>query len=504
MACISFKDVVNNTSYEKELAGICTLIRRLYRSFRFLQNDKSLDDHDRDRFRRYLGICNDTSAPEFEGVEELVATSLCILSELLCKAYGRKTVFLIDEFDTPLLKAQAGNFAERMRPVIESMLGAVMKPDDSSGVAKCILAGVLNVLKGSVITSPNHARLSNVSGQKYAALFGFTPEETDLILDYYQEGNYCGQVIKRYDGYRFGREKIFCPWDILCYCSHAAERGEVRPQNFWADSSGNALIYEFIDQADRSAILNLQTLLDGSTLEYPTDGQFCLPDLKRFSGSQFFALMYQTGYLTAEDETCGREQSREQDDIGQAEMGSTIGRDRRLKIPNREITELFLNCAADFFDSQSVFTPVHTKAAAVLLFDELLTGNAEAVEFRVNQMMLKRLSAKGFTERISYEAFFSSMLRLCDDGDRIVHPDLDAENGYLDLALSQGSQNTVAVLALMKADSDTDEAMLQAADLGLARIENKCYPAVFMHYGHGFFYGIGFCGRQCKVKVISG
>ena len=48
-----------------------------------------------------------------------------------------------------------------------------------------------------------------------------------------------------YDGYRFGNVDVYCPWDVINFCSdHLADPG-LEPKNYWANTSGNSVISHF-------------------------------------------------------------------------------------------------------------------------------------------------------------------------------------------------------------------------------------------------------------------
>ena len=60
------------------------------------------------------------------------------------------------------------------------------------------------------------------------------------------------KVKEWYDGYHFGNTDIYCPWDVIQYCKSFYLDAAAKPQDFWSNSSGNAIVRRFIDKADIS------------------------------------------------------------------------------------------------------------------------------------------------------------------------------------------------------------------------------------------------------------
>ena len=79
------------------------------RRFSFLQNSDELDAYDRET---YCSLCK-MNGGQYVMEDHMLYASLQILSKLLYKHYGKKTVILIDEYDVPLDKAfQHGYYRE--------------------------------------------------------------------------------------------------------------------------------------------------------------------------------------------------------------------------------------------------------------------------------------------------------------------------------------------------------------------------------------------------------
>ena len=78
----------------------------------------------------------------------------------------------------------------------------------------------------------NNFNVFSITDMDFDEYFGFTDEEVKEILAYYGlEENY--EIVKDwYDGYRFGNSQVYCPWDVICYCSRNRRHKNLPPQNY--------------------------------------------------------------------------------------------------------------------------------------------------------------------------------------------------------------------------------------------------------------------------------
>ncbi len=84
--------------------------------------------------------------------------------------------------------------------------------------------------------------------------------------DYNLKDHYL-EVKEWYDGYHFGNIDIYCPWDVIQYCKSLYLDVSAKPQDFWSNSSGNAIVRRFIDKADISTRNEIERLIAGRVLQ---------------------------------------------------------------------------------------------------------------------------------------------------------------------------------------------------------------------------------------------
>lgn len=61
---------------------------------------------------------------------------------------------------------------------------------------------------------------------------------------------YYDTVKSWYDGYRFGDVEVYCPWDVINFCSDHRTDPKLAPKNYWANTSGNSVISHFIESVN--------------------------------------------------------------------------------------------------------------------------------------------------------------------------------------------------------------------------------------------------------------
>ncbi|MFR5733187.1 MAG: AAA family ATPase [Clostridium sp.] len=149
----------------------------------------------------------------YQMTEETLLGSLQTLSELLFSHYHKKTVILIDEYDVPLDKAFQHGYYKEMVFLIRAMFGKALKTNDA--LAFAVLTGCLRVSKESIFTGLNNFKILSITDTRFDEQFGFTDAEVQKLLSDYHLENRFREVKEWYDGYRFGKADVYCPWDII-------------------------------------------------------------------------------------------------------------------------------------------------------------------------------------------------------------------------------------------------------------------------------------------------
>ena len=111
-----------------------------------------------------------------------------------------------------------------------------------------------------------------------------------------------------YDGYRFGKADVYCPWDVINYCSDHISDSELPPQNYWINTSGNETMYHFIDEMGEKQKLTkteLEALVNGESVQKEINEELTYKELYASTENIWSALLM-TGYLTKRGEADGQ------------------------------------------------------------------------------------------------------------------------------------------------------------------------------------------------------
>ena len=168
----------------------------------------------------------------------------------------------------------------------------------NSSLKFAVLTGCLRIAKESIFTGLNNFKDYSITDKSFDETFGFTDAEVRELLRYYGQEKYYETVKEWYDGYRFGNVDVYCPWDVINFCSdHLADPG-LEPKNYWANTSGNSVISHFIDSVGKPQKLTrmeLEQLVNGGIVQKEINSELTYKELY-FSIDNLWSTLFMTGY----------------------------------------------------------------------------------------------------------------------------------------------------------------------------------------------------------------
>ena len=359
----------------------------------------------------YESLINIDKTGAYTMSDELLKDSLQVLSRLLEKHYEKKVIMLIDEYDVPLDKAYQSGYYEEMVELIRTLFGNALKTNESLDFA--VLTGCLRISKESIFTGLNNFNVYTVKDVHYNEYFGFSDGEVRELLEYYGfMGNY--DAIKEwYDGYRFGKLEIYCPWDVVCYCHALKMDASKVPQNYWVNTSSNGIVRKLIEQADEVTRKEIELLVNGRSIKKKLRQELTYRDMDS-DIDNLWSILFTTGYLTQ----CG------QDDGGLIE----------LVIPNREIQWIFEEQIWEWMkkDVRKDFQKLENFCKA---FEQ---GDTEAIESGFNSYLRKTISLRDNSVRKdTKENFYHGILLGLFAGMEgwLVRSNAESGEGYSDISI---------------------------------------------------------------------
>lgn len=93
---------------------------------------------------------------------------------------------------------------------------------------------------------------------------------------YYALSSALPEVKEWYDGYLFNRIEIYNPWSILKYVNDRKDHVTQFALPYWSNTSSNSIIREMVGEADEEAKEDLETLINGGTIEKRVHGGYHL------------------------------------------------------------------------------------------------------------------------------------------------------------------------------------------------------------------------------------
>ena len=135
----------------------------------------------------------------------------------------------------------------------------------------------------------------------FASLIGFTDKDVrQLLCDAGLEERY-REVETWYDGYRFGRERIYCPWDVMRYVSSLLDGSyseAMGPESYWLNTSETSqnLIHGFLGKTNE-VNERFEQLLAGKCISCRVNEQVPYHKIYENSDNLWSALL-ETGYLS--------------------------------------------------------------------------------------------------------------------------------------------------------------------------------------------------------------
>ena len=483
---LSLKDVkgLNFTAAQKKLAST---LWQVADSYSHLIESPRLSDSD----KTFLKNCGTWEYLQDLSNFEAASVFLTRMVLILARHYERQVVLLIDEYDVPLQKAMKAGYYKDMLSFMQGFL-SVLKPgpflrvNGVHALLKAVLTGCLRVSKASIFTDVNNFDVNSVciQGSSLSAAVGFTEEEVSELLDYFDLASQKPVVKRWYDGYRIGSAEIYCPWDVIRYCSDV-QSPDINPQtfvpeNYWADTSSNDVIEEFLGFLSSEDADRMQTLLDGGEIELKINDQLTYGEIQKHRSEDFWTLLLFTGYLT---------------------VSAILGGDRyRLRIPNAEIHETFnLRVKSYFSDGNDAFVR-RGEAVAKAIFE----GDPESVKERLSVLLENYVSIRDAATRAKAENYYHGfLLGLLSSTGMVknIKSNREAGDGYADLLFTSAGARIGVVIEIKHCDEVRDMQLM--SQKALEQIREKRYARGLDGYGCSRLlgYGVAFCRKACAVST---
>lgn len=463
---------VEGLKFENARYRIIEMIGREAQRYEFLEESDKLSENEKAQYKALIALDNGKYTMD----DDILISGIQMLSHLLYKHYGQKTVILIDEYDVPLDKAFENGYYKEMVSLIRGIFGMALKTNDSLQFA--VLTGCLRISKESIFTGLNNFEVLSVLNTQYDEAFGFTDGEVKQILEDYDLSDHYPDVKEWYDGYHFGNTDIYCPWDVIRYCKNLCADSAALPEDFWSNSSGNAMVRRFIDKADIRTKNEIERLIAGEDIEKDISQELTYDEIDK-SIENLWSVLFTTGYLT--------------------HKGCTESGRYRLAIPNKEVRNLFIRKIREWFSDVTRNDGKTLEEFCNAFVDK----DPRKIEQIFGDYLWNTISIRDTaTAKAKKENFYHGILLglLGYKASWLIKSNAESGTGYSDILVEVPDNRTGIVIELKYAeDGDMDSACSRA----LEQIEEKDYVDKLRQDGMRNFirYGIACFKKDCKVVI---
>lgn len=467
---ISLKNV-EGLDFETALYRFVEIIGREAERFYFLLDSEKLTVNEKERYKTLICLDNGRYSMDVN----ILASALRLLSELLYKHYGKKTIIIIDEYDVPLDKAFQNGYYREMVSLIRAMFGDALKTNDFLQFA--VLTGCLRVSKESIFTGLNNFKVLSIADTRFDEQFGFTDEEVQTLLESYGLLEHISETKEWYDGYHFGDADVYCPWDVINHVDRLCGEPDAKPQPYWINTSGNGLVKRFIDKANKTTRDEIERLVSGETIEKQVSLELTYDEIDTIIDN-LWSVLFTTGYLTQ---------------TGMTESGAY-----KLVIPNKQVREVYKLQIQEWF-KRTVMSNTEQLKNFWKAFDG---GDTKAVENYLNRTLSNSISvfdtkARDEEKESSYHTILVGLL--VGNADWLVKSNVEAGDGFADIIVETEDFDAGIIIELKY--SKTFSGMDKACEKAITQIKEKRYDEYLKNDDRHdiMIYGIAFCKKKCKV-----
>ena len=452
-------------SYELSFEMLKKAVREEYaRHWKTVEAGGRLGGADQERYQRIRDL---------KGTDADYADALKYLSECLYTATGRKTIILIDEYDVPLENAFFSGFYDRMIALIRSLFESALKTNENLEFS--VVTGCLRNSRESIFTGLNNLKIMSITADAYAEYFGFTPDEVEEMLRFYDLDKNLKTVRQWYDGYQFGSTEVYNPWSVINYVDSCRTNKDAFARPYWSNTSSNSIVRTLVEKADMSAKQEIEALIEGKTITKPIHEDITYEDMDSTQDNLWNFLFF-TGYLKK---------------IRERQEGETIYME--MAIPNSEVRYVYKNTVLRWFEEKT------DKKELSPLYESILNGNTEKMAEILSENLMETISFYDYQESY-YHGFLAGMLK--NIGNYIVLSNRESGNGRPDILLKYPSVRGKAVIIEIKV-SKTYQELEKKCDEALRQIEEQRYEEELRQEGYQNImkYGVAFYRKECMAKL---
>ncbi|MCL4581884.1 hypothetical protein YWH7199_11170, partial [Fusobacterium nucleatum YWH7199] len=390
--------------------------------------------------------------------------ALKILTTYLYKYYKKEVILLIDEYDTPLITSYKYGYYDEALPFFKVFYGEALKTNPYLKMG--IMTGIIRVIKAGIFSDLNNLSVYSILNDFYSNFFGFTQNEVENTLKYFNIENEIPEIKSWYDGYKFGNSNVYNPWSILKFL----QLKKLIP--YWIDTSDNFLINQILKNVNSDTMETLQKLFSGESVEENINGNSDLSVL--LGDEEVWELLLFSGYLTIDEK-----------------IGEDYENVYTLRLPNREVKEFFKQKFIDINFGESLFRNT---------MESLKKNKIEDFEKYLQNILLKSTSYNDTKNEDFYHGLILGMI-LFLDRDYYINSNKESGLGRYDVIIEPKNKNNRGFILEFKVVKD-EENLDKVSKNAIKQIIDEKYDTQLKERGIKdiTLVGIAFLKKLLKVS----
>ena len=460
---ITLKDV-QDRNFENMLLNLKSAMIDMYQEHRYLLDSNKIYPEEKQAITDILFAREN---------EVSLRNSIRELSKYLYRYYKKPVILLIDEYDVPLQNAYVEGYYEEAVKFFKIFYGTTFK--DNPYLEKTVLTGVSRVAKESIFSGANNFKVFTVLDDEFSDDFGITEEEMDKVIKDFNIQDKKEDIKEWYDGYTIGHTNgIYNPWSILNYLT------DKKLMPYWVNTSSNDLI-KLVLKNSSTIKEKIERLLRDETIEVPINLETVIVGIEN-NEDNIWGLMLGTGYLKVEETV----------DLARGIY--------KVKLPNREIKELFRGIVEGWFRNKVIGNDLNS------ILKDLITLNLREFEKKFDVLVREMFSYMDVGENTAenfYHAFVLGMLVGLKD---TYYVNSNRESGYgrYDIMLEPKDKNGNSFIMEFKVLENKEEKTIEDTIKNAKKqIEEKRYEENLKERGFKNITKMvyAFKGKEVEIEV---
>ncbi|WP_279159860.1 AAA family ATPase [Thomasclavelia cocleata] len=468
---ITLKDLSRETM-SLQIDKFAAIISVIVENYRELFDSSQLSDAQKNLLLQYR---------EKKSNESDLRDSLYNISMYLSLHYRKKVILLIDEYDVPLQSAFMHDYYDEMIMFMKNIFSSALKTNNA--LERGVLTGCLQIAKESIFTGLNNFTVRSITSQYGGEYFGFTQNEINETLNYYNLNDKKEEMKEWYDGYLFGEREIYNPWSSMNYILELLGNIEYPAISFWANTSGNDIVRQYIENSTQTMKKEFELLINGKSIIKKIVPELTYREMrfetKEDMNDDIYSFLLYTGYLKIQDKVYD-------------ENGKQITDTYKLVIPNKEVKTIYDNIFMKWFDE-------YQRVKRNTFINELINGNViNAIDY------LSDVLENSISYYDNYESFYHGFMIgfLKADGYE-VKSNRESGKGRFDIELIPARKTKTCIIIECKHSFHEDD-LIEDSQKGAKQIETNDYLKSFERKGYRqvLGYGISFYKKQCYITKV--